>query len=273
MITGLREFRKKLSEYTNLVKRGQIVIITDRDKPIASFISPDKLRDLAKKTNDNFILAQLKEAQVDKNKEFLKRKNEFRQEIMSYLKEAKEGSGRVPESVISKLQAISYANENIISDDGTIEDQRMLDLLRRKSHDPISRVLDYDYYHVHQDFIDKLKIEMLNLVQITSQQKNGSNISKDLKLLADMIENAVIRKKSEKDNSVKPSCSVLIRVTKNGEFYSSRIYTIMPYWYEKPRKFNYFLDTDHPLSVRLIFKKVGHKFDYQKYQYEIVSIT
>lgn len=273
MITGLREFRKTLSRYTSLVKRGQIVVITDREKPIASFISTDKLRELARKANDEFVLSQLKEAQADRNKEFLENKKELKEEIAQYLKEAIEGKERVPNSVVIKLQTVISAIDNLISDDGTLEDQRMFDLMSRKSHDPISRVLDYDYYHVHQEFVNKVKEETKLLLEKTTSRKSRSNLSRDLKLLVDMVENAIIRNKTDRDNQVGSSCSVLVKMIKEGKYYSSRIYTIMPYWYEKPRQFNYFIDMASPLGTKLYGKKVGHVFQYMGCQFEIISMT
>jgi len=273
MVTGLREFRKTLSKYVSFVKRGEIVVITDREKPIASFISTDKLRELARKANDEFVLSQLKEAQADKNKEFLENKKEIKEEISQYLKLAMEGKGRVPNSVIIKLQTIISTIDNLTSDDGTFEDQRILGLMSQKSHGPISRVLDFDYFHVHQEFINKVTEQVGLLIEKTTSRESRSNLSKDIKLLADMVENAIIRDKTNQDDRIGTSCSVLVKMTKNGKYYSSRIYTIMPFWYEKPRQFNYFIDRSSPIGIKLYGKKVGDSFQYNSYQFEILSIT
>ncbi len=274
MITGLREFRKKLSEHITLIKKGQIVIITDRDKPIASLISTNKLRELAKKANDRYILSQLVEAQADKNKEFLERKSSFKKEIDEYIKIVQKAKGIIPNSAVAKLQTIFFAIENLTSNNGTLEDQRMLSLLMHKSRDPISRMLDYDYYHVHKDFLAKVKIEMQKMAQKASKSPKTSKLSNDMKLLANMVDKAIIREKTKLDDEAKTSTfSVLVRVTKNGKYYSSRIYTLMPYWYERGRSTNYFIERLSPLETKIRGKKVKDTFQYRGLKYKILSIT
>jgi len=273
MITGLREFRKKLSEHTSLVKKGQIVIITDREEPIASFLSINKLRELAKKADDITVLSQLVEAQADQNKVFLARKNEFVKEVTGYLEQTVEAKGKVPDSVEKKLKAILHATENLISNDGTLEDQRMLGMLNHKSHDPASRILDYDYYYVHREFIERVNGEIKKMTEMIMLKKSAI-LSKDLKILVDMVENSVIREKTEQDNETSSlTFSVLVRMAKNGKYYSSRIYTVMPYWYQRGRTENYFIERMSPLEMKIRGLKLGNKFNYKNCQFEILSIT
>jgi len=273
MITGLREFRKKLSEYMALVKKGQIVIITDRDRSIASLVSIDKLRELAKKADDKFIISQLVEAQTDKNKEFLERREFLKKMVKEYIGEARKEKRRVPNSVIEKLKAIFSAIESLTSSDGTLEDQRMLSLLRHKSYDPISRILDHDYYHVHKDFITKVKGEMQKMVEKVSESPKTSS-SIDMKLLADILNQAIIREKTKFDDRPRRSAfSVLVRLTKKGKYYTSRIYTVVPQWYERKRNTKYFIEGLSPLGMRIRGKKIGDVFKYQGYQFKILSIT
>ncbi|TSC85381.1 MAG: hypothetical protein G01um101416_888 [Microgenomates group bacterium Gr01-1014_16] len=273
MTIGLREFRKKLSEYLPLIKRGQVVVITDRNSPIASFISTDKLREIAKKADDRFVLGQLQEAQADKNTEFIKRKLEFKEEISSRLKIALEGGKKIPNSVITKLQTIVTAIDVLLSEDGTIEDQRMLDSLVRKSRQPLSRVLEYDYFHVHEDFLNRLKAEIELLSTKNKKETIKSSTKSDLKFLRETAENASLRKKTENDDQVTSTCSVLVRISKGDRYYTSRIYTIVPYWYDKPYKANHFIDQSTPLSIRLRGEGIGYKFSHQGYQLEILSVT
>ena len=42
--TGIKEARKRLSEYINMVQRGEEIIITRRDVPVAKLVSIGKTR-------------------------------------------------------------------------------------------------------------------------------------------------------------------------------------------------------------------------------------
>jgi antitoxin (DNA-binding transcriptional repressor) of toxin-antitoxin stability system len=273
MITGLREFRKNLSKYAPIIGAGKVVIITHRNAPIAAYLSPEKLEELAREAKDKLILAQINEAKTGKNKEFLDNKKALVDYLNHYVQEAVRGKGRVPDQVTIKLQTILSSAVNLISDEGSIEDQRFLNILHEFSHDPISRVLDYDYYYVHNEFIEKVKEEIRCIIEEKNQDNSDSKKSQDLKLLIDLVENSVIRKKTAKDNSVDYACSVLVKMTTDNKYITSRIYTIMPYWYEKPSKFNYYLRQSDPIAVKMKGMKVGQSFSYQKYTYEIVAIT
>ncbi len=46
--TGIKETRKRLSEYINMVQKGEEIIITKRDEPVAKLVPVEKksLRDL-----------------------------------------------------------------------------------------------------------------------------------------------------------------------------------------------------------------------------------
>lgn len=274
MITGLREFRKKLSEHTAMVQKGKIVVITDRDTPTAALISINKLRELAKKAHDSSIITQLIEAQVDENKEFIDLKKSFLSEIDGHIDVCKKAEGRIPYSVIEKLMAIRSATYNLVSDSGAIEDERMLMNLRNKSHGPISRVLDYDYYNVHKDFIEKTREEAMKLFESSVKSDKLERPLEDFKMLADMVDNAVVRKKTKFDEkTMTERYSVLVRVFKKGKYYSSRIYTVMPYWYEHKKGKENFVQMYSTFGRKLSGRKVGDKFKYKTLEFEILSIT
>ena len=40
--TGMKETRKRLSEYINMVQKGEEIIITRRDKPVAKLVPVEK---------------------------------------------------------------------------------------------------------------------------------------------------------------------------------------------------------------------------------------
>ena len=42
--TGIKETRKRLSEYINMVQKGEEIIITRRDEPVAKLVSIGKTR-------------------------------------------------------------------------------------------------------------------------------------------------------------------------------------------------------------------------------------
>lgn len=274
MITGLREFRNTLSRHISFIQRGQIVIVTDRDKPIASLVSVDKLRELAKKAEDTSIIMQLKEVQADENKEFIKGKNQFIEEIRHYLKQCEDNKGKIPESVVKKLQAILSTTIDLISDDGTFEDQRILSFMRIKSRDPMSRVLDFDYYNIHSGFLESVKNEVKHSIEDISFSTGKSlKTNKEIKVLADMIENAVTRDKNDSDDTISEYHSVLVRMTKDKNFYTSRIYTIMPHWYRNSKNYDHFISLDSPLARKMYGKKVGYKFTNLNIEYEILSIS
>lgn len=272
MITGLRELRKALSKYIELTQKEGVVIVTEHEKPVASLVSINKLRDLAVKTKDGYVLAQLREAQVDKNKFFLASRKKLEDEIKIYTAEAMGSGGKVPEATVKKLNSILSALQNLLSEDGTLEDQRLLMLLRQKSRSPISRVIDHDYYYVHKDFIDQLNNQITDINDILSKNKVVT-LQKDLKVLKDLVENAIVRPKNKFDEKIQGSHSILIKMTKAGVFYSTRIYTIVPDWYESPTQNNYFISTNSPLITYLNEKTQGDKFHYHDYQYEILSIS
>lgn len=274
MITGLREFRNTLSRHISFIQRGQIVIVTDRDKPIASLISVDRLRELAKKADDMSIIMQLKEVQADENKEFIKHKSEFVEEIRHYLKQCEDNKGKIPESIVKKLQAVLSTTIDLISDDGTFEDQRILSFMRIKSRDPMSRVLDFDYYNIHSEFLESVKNELKHSIENTSLDISKSlKANKEIKVLADMIENAVTREKNDRDNTISEYHSVLVRMTKNNTFYASRIYTIMPHWYRNTKNYDHFISFDSPIAKKMYGKKTGYKFTNLNIEYEILSIS
>ena len=41
--TGIKETRKRLSEYINMVQKGEEIIITKRDEPVAKLIPIEKM--------------------------------------------------------------------------------------------------------------------------------------------------------------------------------------------------------------------------------------
>lgn len=273
MITGLREFRKTLSKHISLIKHGQVIIVTDREKPIASLVSVDKLRELAKKANDTPTLLQLKDAQIDINKDFIKKKEALGKEIAFYINESLRDKNRVPPPTVRQLIAVKSALRDLVTEDGTLEDQRLLELIRRKSRGPISRILEFDYYYVHKNFVEATKNEAKKILQDSNGKKINRIFPKDMKLLIDMTEKAILRKKEPRDDRVGQFCSILVRITKNGAYYSSRIYTIMPFWYEQSKSSNYFIEPISPLAFRMTGQKIGFKFKYSTFEYEILSIS
>ena len=273
MITGLREFRKNMSAYIALSKRGRVVLITDRNEPIASLVSPEKLKFLAEKARDQEVLDLLNKGNLDRNKAFIKNKKEFQSMIKTIYDAAQENSGRVSNAVIQQLGTILSSVENFVSDEATLSDKRMMDLLFQKSHSPISRYIDSDYYFVHSEFLELVK-EQINKITKTVTEVNISNSTKnkDLVQLMEMADQAILRKKRKKDLLVNNTCSILLEVTIDSIYLTSTIYSIVPHWYVEQNK-PHFVNSQSVFAKLLINKSVGTKINYQKKEYKILSIT
>ncbi len=53
--TGIKETRKRLSEYINMVQKGEEIIITRRDEPVAKLVSIGKTRLKNLKTPKGYV--------------------------------------------------------------------------------------------------------------------------------------------------------------------------------------------------------------------------
>lgn len=279
IISGVREFRKNLSNYISKAQEEQAIFIMRLDEPVAVLLGINRLKRLAEKGDKN-ILEELEKTEIEGKKAFSDVKKSLIQDIKHFHSLAKELSLVKPAKDLNSLLIFA---KNFISNKPSAENKIAISFIVSSFVKSVSPVLEIDYYHITKNFKEILnnilsKLKDIDLKKLTSTERVILAHSQDE--LGDLGEHAKIIKENREINLICYYVTALVergKIGKNGRAifpknnFSYKIFVFLPFEY-KGKKEN-FIRIFSDFGKKFRHKKVGDIIKIGKTAYKVWAIT
>lgn len=275
MITGIREFRKNLSNDIDVAVKGEPVFISKGKvaKPVAVLVNISLLETLAKKSGNKNLLDQIsKEGGRDINifskyREYLIGNGEY------FLSQAREL--KLEESYISKINTILMGLKNLLSEESTSMDKSLLFILDKKMSSLAAPVIDKDFYNINASFYKLIENEIYPKLLNQIKTKKDNRLLKDFNQIKELINKGVVSDDAGGEKEVGSFTSVLLSIVNTEkELFTYRIYTLLPFEYNGKEEIPNFINIrKDKFGKTLLYKKVGDEFKKGNSVYKVLGIT